>query len=96
VGGGEHQMLARMRRTQAGWKDDDVVAVLEYYGYEFQRTANHGAFFRNPEIATRHPNLDMRMKYAYFCVPRGEVREYVIRELIAAIDALDEWRNKES
>lgn len=85
---GEHPLLARMRNTQAGWKDDQIIAVLEYYGYQYQRDARHGPFYRHPEIADHHPDLETRMEYAYFEVPRGEVKEYKVRNLLAAVEVV--------
>lgn len=87
----EHRLLTRMRRTKAGWKDKHVIKVLKHYGYEKWRESDHGTF-RSRELAEDHPDLETRMKYAYFIVPRGKVKEYIVRDLIAAIDALEAFR----
>ena len=82
------KLLEEMRRTKAGWKQSDFFPVLEYYGFEFVRHANHGALYRHPELA-RHPDLSVRMTLAQMMVPKGNpVKEWVAEEVIARVDFL--------
>lgn len=80
------QLRRRMRRTRAGWSDAECRRVAEYYGYEFQRVARHGYLHRNDVIATQHPDTEIRKRYAYLLIPRGEVRRYVVDDLLDGID----------
>lgn len=63
--------------------------LLEHYGYELERHANHGHLYRHRVLAEEHPELAVRKRHAYVLVPRGnELREYAVREAVDSIDAL--------
>lgn len=89
------KLLKRMARSKSGWSASDFRRVLEHFGYEFQRHANHGFLYRHEELAEEHPDKEVRMEHAYVLIPRGnELREYVTEEVIASIQALMAFRKE--
>jgi len=86
-------LLAKMRRTQAGFSQTECGAVLEHFGFEVKREANHGTFYRHPELAA-HEDLAVR-KLALVQVPKGRtVREYVPRSVVESVDAVQTLRKE--
>lgn len=89
-------LLERLRASQAGHSQRDICSVLEYYGFEFQRPAKHGALYRHPELA-EHPDIEVRKKYSHVIVPKGDdLLPYVARKVLGSLDALFSMREEKA
>jgi hypothetical protein len=85
------KLLEQMRGNQCGHRRREVIAVLEHFGYLYDREANHGSLYVHPELS-RHPDLAVRLSRARVLIPKGrEMPEYVARDVVAAIDTLKAW-----
>ncbi|HEV2131996.1 MAG TPA: hypothetical protein VGR27_12870 [Longimicrobiaceae bacterium] len=82
------KLLEDMRRSKSGWGESDFFSILEYYGYELERQARHGSFYRHPLLAS-HPDIEVRRNRAQIVIPKGrQLREYVAEKVVASIDTL--------
>lgn len=81
-------LLERMRQSRVGYSDRDFFRLLEYYGYELDRHARHGAIYRHAELRG-HPNPNVRQ----LMIPKGNsLPAYVAGKVIASIDVLEQQR----
>ena len=74
----------RLPATKAGYSQDDLVSILEHYGFEFVRKANHGLVYEHPELydAGLHDE-------ASIMIPRGkELRKVYAADVLKAIEAV--------
>lgn len=86
--GGGPKLLEQMRATSVGHRRRDILAVLGYYGYQYDREARHGSLYSHPELLA-HPSLDVRMGKARVLIPKGrEMPSYVAEDVVASVTAL--------
>ena len=82
--GGAKKLLDRMRRTNQGWSYEKATSVLDHYGF-VSRDSGHKVY-HDPEepmnfvVLPRHP----------------EVRDYVIDDIIEAVDQMVKRKEMES
>jgi hypothetical protein len=81
-------LLRKVRESQSGHSQEDFCRLLEYYGYELQRHAKHGAIYRHADLAS-HADPEVRREHANIMVPKGDaLRPYVARKVLAPLDIL--------
>ena len=74
--------LERMRQQPAGQKRDDIIALLEQYGFDRWDGANY-TICRHPE----HPDLRLSIPH------QRRPKPYIVRQVVNMIDALEERSN---
>jgi hypothetical protein len=86
--------LEQIKGNNADCRRRDIVALLEYYGYIYEREARHGSLYGQPELLS-HPDVAVRMGKARVLIPKGRVMpEYVADDVAASIEALITWRKE--
>jgi hypothetical protein len=74
----------------------DLCELLVRYGFEEVRPAKHGRMFRHPILAKEHPDINIRMTYAYVQVPRDSQDHFYpardVKNAIAAVLAFETER----
>lgn len=85
----------RLRRTLSGYSQEELGAILVSQGYVLDRQARHGEIYRHPELATEHPELAVRRRYAYLLIPKGrELKAVYARNVLEALEVLASWRKE--
>lgn len=76
------KLLERMRNSSANWKRNDIVSLLEGYGFEIRRGGNHDVF--------THPETS-RLR---FVLPRHrKLKKNYVRDAVKIVDIVIELRN---
>ncbi|HUP51811.1 MAG TPA: hypothetical protein VM198_05010 [Longimicrobiales bacterium] len=84
--------LERLRRTLVGYSQDELCSFLEDAGYIFDREARHGKFYRHPKLASEHPDVATRQRYAYVLVQKGrDLKPGAASNVKGALEFLDAW-----
>ena len=87
--------IERLRRTLIGYSQDGLCAILESYGYIFQREGRHGTIYRHPRLASEHPDLAVRRRWAYVQVAKGRsLKAGAARNVRDAIETLLSWEKE--
>lgn len=76
--------IQRLRATKAGYSQSDFVSIVEHYGFEFVREANHGLVYEHPELhdAGLHD-------VASIMIPKGrELRKCYATDVLKAVEAV--------
>ena len=86
--------ISKLYETEAGYSQRDLQGILEYYGYQLDRHARHGALYVHPELRG-HPDRTVRMTYARVLVPKGQdLPRYAARDVKASVEALLAYREE--
>lgn len=89
---GREDLLEQLRRTLAGYSQDQLCTVLEAFGYVFDREGRHGKIYRHPGLATNHPDLEIRRRRAYVQVAKGrELKAGAARDVLDAAETVLAW-----
>ena len=86
----KREPVERLRATKAGYSQADLVSILEHYGFQFVRKANHGLVYHHPELYDAGPRDE-----ASIMIPTGkELRRVYAADVLKSVEAVVRHRKE--